>query len=83
MSIAYMTPGRQLAPRPDIWGCLKKSPPISALTFTFSEDLKLDFRALRQLRNREAEIEASIMGGKLYLAAYAQRLGSHILRPKT
>ena len=71
-----MTPGRQLAPRPDIWGCLKKSPPISALTFTFSEDLKLDFRALRQLRNREAEIEASIMGGKLYLAAYAQRLGA-------
>jgi hypothetical protein len=76
MSIAYMTPGRQLAPRPDIWGCLKKSPPISALAFTFSEDLKLDFRALRQLRNREAELEASIMGGKLYLAAYAQRLGA-------
>ena len=70
-----MTPGRQLAPRPDIWGCLKKSPPISALTFTFSEDLKLDFRALG-LRNREAEIEASIMGGKLYLAVYAQRLGA-------
>ena len=59
-----MTPGRQLAPRPDIWGCLKKSPPISALTFTFSEDLKSDFRALRQLRNREAELEASIMGEK-------------------
>jgi hypothetical protein len=70
MSIAYMTPGRQLAPGPDIWGCLKKSPPISALTFTFSEDLKLDFRALRQLRNREAELEASIMGGKLYLTFF-------------
>ena len=60
-----------------------RNPHDSGVNVTFSEDLKLDFRALRQLRNREAEIEASIMGGELYLAAYAQRLGSHILRPKT
>jgi hypothetical protein len=76
MSIAYMTPGRQLSRR---GGTSRLGPRHSGglqRQCYFLADLN---RALERFGNRgyrAAQLEAGIMGGKLNLVAYAQRLGA-------
>ena len=62
--------------RPDTSDWDRRFLRIAALTCFFSTDLN---RVLERWGNRgyrAAQLEASIMGGKLYLAAYAQGLGA-------
>ena len=51
-------------------------PSDASVNFYFMADLKETLERLGNRGYRAAQIEASVMAGKIYLAAYAQRLGA-------
>ena len=51
-------------------------PADAAVDIFFLADLRSIFQRMGNRGYRAAQLEAGILGGKLYLAAYAQRLGA-------
>jgi len=57
-------------------GLEQELPADAAVAIFFLADLKAIFERFGNRGYRAAQIEAGILGGKLYLAAYAQRIGA-------